>query len=429
MNQTNMTVTTRRGFLRAAAMSLGFPAILRARSISPSSKITVAAIGTGPQGLRTLANFLSNEDFQVIAVCDVSAEHRATAIAKVRERYGKPCQEHADFREVLAREDIDSVLIAIGERWHAPMSILAARAGKDIYCEKPASLAVNEMFALRDAVRKHKVVYQCGTQRRSQWTYRYAVDLARSGKLGKLHTLYAHTSPYGWNPNLPPARPLPPKDQLDWDLWLGPSPHFDYNETLIKGGWRGFKGLADCGIEEIGAHGTDLCQFARDADNTMPIHYRLAGGLVTAEYADGMKMPFVQPPNNQKHKAAVAARFDGEDGWFYVDDDGHIEASNEALVKDFRLTRTSNWQDLRNWVNHVGDFAKAVRQRSLPVSHIEATTRSIITCHLGGLVHQTGVDIQWDPATECLVGDLTAASLLSRAYREPWDKLVPLQAS
>jgi len=423
-----MTVATRRGFLGAAVLSLGLPAFLRARSIPPSGKITVAAIGTGPEGLRTLANFHSNEDFQVIAVCDVSAEHRAAGVAKVRERYGKPCQEYSDFREVLARDDIDSVLIAIGERWHAPMSILAARAGKDIYCEKPASLGVNEMFALRDAVRKHKVVYQCGTQRRSQWAYRYAVDLARSGKLGKLHTLYAHTSPYGWNPNRPPAQPLPPKDQLDWDLWLGPSPHFDYNATLVQGGWRGFKGLADCGIEEIGAHGTDLCQFARDADNTMPIHYRLAGGLVTAEYADGVKMPFVQPPNNQKHKAAVAARFDGEDGWFYVDDDGHIEASDESLIKDFRQTRTSSWQDLRNWVNHVGDFAKAVRQRSLPVSHIEATTRSIITCHLGGLVLQTGVDIQWDPATERLVGDLTAAPLLSRAYREPWDKLVPLQA-
>lgn len=429
MNRVQTTALTRRGFLRSSALALGFPAILRAQAVPPSRKITIAAIGTGPQGLRTLANFLSNETFQVVAVCDVAAAHRDAAIDKVRERYGKPCPGHADFRELLARDDIDGVLISIGERWHAPMSILAARAGKDIYCEKPASMAVNEMLALRAAVREHKVVYQCGTQRRSQWAYRYACDLARSGKLGKLHTLYAHTGRYGWNPNRPPGQPLPPKEKLDWDLWLGPSPHFEYNEILVNGGWRGLKGLADCGIEEIGAHGTDICQFARNADTTMPIHYRLADGVVTAEYADGVKMPFVEPPNNNRHRAVVAARFDGDDGWFYVDDDGHIEASHESLVRDFRMTRTRNWQDLRNWTNHVGDFANAVRQRSLPVSHIDATTRSIITCHLGGLVHQTGINIQWDPAAERLVGDLTAAPLFARAYREPWDKLIPLAAS
>jgi predicted dehydrogenase len=435
-----MNMTNRRAFLRNAVGALAAPAIAggcrrkageetrtpQAPAPPPTDRIRVGVIGLGPQGFRNLSNFLANKDFRVVAVCDVNGERRAKGAAKVKEVYGEACAASIDFRAIIDDPAVDAVVISIGERWHAPMSMMAARAGKDIYCEKPACLSMEELYALRETLRRHKVVYQCGTQRRNQWAYRYAADLARSGRLGKLHTLYAQISRFGWNSMVPPAEPLPPREKMDWDLWLGPAPEYAYNAGLAAGKWRRFRGLSGCGIEEIGAHGTDICQFARNADDTQPVLFRHTPEGLVAEYADGIIMPFRTPPNGNKFKPVFSARFDGSDGWFYVDDGGNIEASDKSLVADYRQERTDHWQDLRNWTGHVGDFAKAIRGRTAPASNIEVTTRSMSTLLVGAMAIETGKDIRWDPVKETFVGETPKSELLTRSYRAPWDGLVPL---
>lgn len=414
---------SRRAFLQAGGLSLLLRPTLHGeeRKVPANSRIGVGVIGLGGQGMRDMVNFRAQKDVQIVAVCDVDATRRAAGLAKVEEATGgHSCVALRDFRELLARPDVDAVVIAIGERWHAPMSILAAKAGKDIYCEKPATFALREGRALAKAVADHARVYQCGTQRRSQWAFRYAIDLARSGKLGKLRVLYAHSHSFGWRTDVLPEEPQPDREVLDWDLWVGPSPRVPFSRALFND-WRRVKGLADPGIAEWGGHGADLCQMANQSDASGPVQYRLTDGYVTATYANGVEVRFTQPPGYHPD-GAISARFEGEDGWFYVDDSGNIESGPPSLAADYRAERTRSWQDLRNWTNHHRNFLDCVKTRAQPASSVEVAHRAASACHLAVLCHQLGADIRWDPATEQLVGNPAGEALLQRSLRPPWDR-------
>ena len=221
-------------FVSSRALGLGAAA-------AASERITLGVIGIGPRATYDLGGILPQPDVQCVAICDVQASRREAGNKLVDERYGnKDCALYRDLRELLARPDIDAVLIGTGDRWHAPASILAVQAGKDVYSEKPCGLTIGLCQALDDAVQKTKRVFQAGTQRRSVANFQAAVDLAQSGKLGKIHTLFASIYTLSIETTWLPGEPTPPRDVVDWDLWLGPAPWRPYNHAYVEGRWRGY---------------------------------------------------------------------------------------------------------------------------------------------------------------------------------------------
>ena len=260
---------TRRDVLRgsmaagaACALPWFIPAAARGTEgkAAPSERITLGVIGIGPRATYDLSGFLKQPDCHCVAICDVQASRREAGKRLIDKHNGNSdCALYRDFRELLARRDIDAVLIATGDRWHTPASILAAKAGKDVYSEKPCGLTIGLCQALDDVIQKTGRVFQAGTQRRSVANFQAAVQLAHSGKLGKLHTLFASVYTPSFETTWLPAEARPPRDVVDWDLWLGPAPWRPYNHRYVEGGWRGywdFDSGAALGLG--GAHGRSL---------------------------------------------------------------------------------------------------------------------------------------------------------------------------
>ena len=246
----------------------------------------MGAIGMGGRciGQQVLHNFLAEPEVQMVAVCDVQSQRREAGQAVVNGHYGnQDCAAYRDLRELLARPDIDAVLIATGDRWHALASVLAAKAGKDVYCEKPMSLTIAEGRAVADTMRIFARVYQGGTQRRSVPKFLYAADVARSGKLGRLRTVYGYTPAFVRNIGAfqsRPPQPEPPREIVDWDLWLGPAAWRPYNADYIAGlgGWSHIPDLGGGGITDWGTHQADLAQYANDAELSSPVKYEQLSG-------------------------------------------------------------------------------------------------------------------------------------------------------
>ncbi len=289
---------TRRDVLRqaAAGAALAAPWFVPATALgrdgkaAPSERVTLGVIGIGPRCTYDLQAILKLPDVQCVAICDVQASRREAGKKLVDGHYKTTdCATYRDFHDLLARKDVDAVLIATGDRWHAPASMLAARAGKDIYSEKPCGLTIAWCQALDDTIRQTKRVFQAGTQRRSVANFQAAVRLAHSGKLGKLHTLYASVYTPAVQTAWLPAEPTPSRDVVDWDLWLGPAPWRPYNKEYVQGKWRGYWDF-DSGAKLLdwGAHTVDLCQWANRADDTMPVEYEPSATNVTCRYANGV---------------------------------------------------------------------------------------------------------------------------------------------
>ena len=289
---------TRRDLLRKSAVGavLAAPwfvpaaALGREGKTAASERITLGVIGIGPRCTYDLKAMLKLPDVQCLAVCDVQASRRDAAKKLVDEHYKtKDCATYRDFHELLNRKDIDAVLIATGDRWHAAASMAACRAGKDVYSEKPCGLTIALCQALDDIVHQTKRVFQAGTQRRSVANFQAAAALARGGKLGKLQTVYASV----YTPSILtawlPSEPTPARDVVDWDRWLGPAPWRPYNAKYVQGQWRGYWDF-DSGARLLdwGAHTVDLCQWANNADDTLPVEYEPSPTQITARYANGV---------------------------------------------------------------------------------------------------------------------------------------------
>ncbi len=264
------------GAVLAAPCFVPATALGRDKRPAPSNRINLGVIGIGPRGTYDLKAMLKAADVQCLAVCDVQANRRQAAKKLVDEHYqNKDCAAYRDFHEILGRSDIDAVLIATGDRWHAAASMFAARAGKDVYSEKPCGLTIALCQTLDDTIRLTKRVFQAGTQRRSVTNFQTAVKLVHSGKLGKLHTVYASVYTPSIKTEWLPGEPTPAREVVDWDRWLGPAPWRPYNKEYVQGKWRGYWDF-DSGARLLdwGAHTVDLCQWANNADETMPIEYR-----------------------------------------------------------------------------------------------------------------------------------------------------------
>jgi predicted dehydrogenase len=406
---------SRRGILKSAgALVIPGSVLGKNHAVPPSDRIVLGAIGIGRRGAQDLSCFLKERDVQFVAICDVRAERRDAVKQMADDKYGnKDCATYWDMHELLARSDIDAVLIATGDRWHSPASIVAAKAGKDIYCEKPCSLTMAESLALAETVRRYGRVYQAGTQRRNIGNFVHAVELARSGKLGKLQTVHANTQKPATHHDWLPAEPEPSKEVVNWDRWLGPCPWRPFNSKYIDGKWRGYFDFHGGGILEWGAHTVNLCQWANDADGTAPVEYDPQGNQVICRYANGVKL--VMRDTGWLKLGTCAVRFEGADGWVETADTGKMELSEnlQSERRDVTMLGTDP-------TTHIRDFLDCVKTRALPKGNAGAVAQTHVACHAAYIAWQLGRKAAFDPDKNEFEGDQEANRMRSRAMREPW---------
>jgi hypothetical protein len=385
-------------------------------TVSPSERTVLGAIGIGNRGSYVLSCFLHYPDVQFVAVCDVKAQRRQAVKNIADTKYNnKDCATYQDLRELLTREDIDAVLIATGPNWHATAATLAAKAGKDVYCEKPCTKNIAQSLALAEIFRRTARVFQAGTQRRSLPNFMYAIDLARFGKLGKLHTLYAHpgglgTATSGW---LPPE-PEPPKEKVDWDTYLGPAAWRPFNGKLLDGfNFEKGGGMVGGGCLEWGSHCVDLCQWANNADDTSPVEYEPKDGQLHARYANGVKL--ILRNEGWLPLGSCPVRFEGETDWVETGDNGHMIASSEALLAKKGAVIGGYPADF-----HVRNFLDCVKSRARTRANADVACHAHIACHAANVSLFLNRKVTFDPKKNEFVGDDEANRLRSEALREPW---------
>jgi predicted dehydrogenase len=428
---------TRRSFFKvagaAAAAAVVGPYIVPAsargadRIPSPSNRVTMGFIGVGGRGSALLSNFLGIKDAEVLAVCDVKKAARDRAQQGVNKQYAKEsCGAHVDFRELLGRADVDAVVVGSTDHWHVPLALAAVRAGKDVYCEKPLGLSVEQDIALRDAVTRYGRVFQFGTQERSSWSTRQACEIVLNGWIGKVHTIKVGTRWSRSSGNYP-AKPVP--EGIDYDLWLGPAPLEPYcDERVSNSHWfhiddysLGF--IAGCGIHTI-----DMATWGNGTDLTGPLEVEGTGefprdGLcdnatawnVNLKFANGVMMNFT---DGQKNPLGV--RFEGPDGWVFVLE-RHLGGTYDAEPKSL-MKRTLEPGDIHLPVSnhHQENFIECCKSRARTVAPIEVAVRSDTLCQLSNIAMRLGRKLKWDPESEVFVNDAEADRMLTRPMRSPW---------
>jgi predicted dehydrogenase len=421
---------TRRRFLGAAATSLAAPWIAttaRGNAPPPSERITMGLIGAGSMGGANLNGFLNKPEVQVLAVCDPDRSRRLSTRDRVNAFYAEKspdgtyrgCAEYNDFRDLLARGDIDAVIIASPDHWHALHVVAAARAGKDMYGEKPLSLTVRQGRVMSDAVRRYGRIFQTGSQQRSDERFRFACELVRNGRIGAVRTITCGL-PAGEITGLHPPIPVP--EGFDYDLWLGPAPWAPYCDQRTHYVFRHILDYSGGKLTDWGAHHVDIAQWALGRMESGPALVEgtgtyPAGGLWNAPvdyelnclYEDGIRLAITS-----KYRNGVL--FEGEEGEVFVTR-GAIEARPASLLD---TTFGPNEEHLFRSPGHRQNFLDCVRSRRQPVAPIEHAHRTITIAHLGNIAMQCRCPVRWDPDREKIVGNETAGRMLDRSMREPW---------
>jgi len=408
--------------LLAVPMIVPASALGRGGFVAPSERIVLGGIGIGRRGSYDLGCFLEEEDVQFVAVCDVKEERRQAVKQTADTKYGNTaCKTYHDLRELLGRDDIDAVLIATGPNWHCLASVLAAQAGKDVYCEKPCTKNIAQSLILADTFRRTGRIFQAGTQRRSLPNFEFANDLVRRGRLGKLHTLHAHpmglkTELSGWKPE----EPTPPTEAGDWDLYLGPAAWRPFNNDLFKSafhfekGGGFFGGTGGGGCLEWGSHCVDLCQWANDADLTSAIEYWPQEKELHALYANGVKL-VMRNDGWLPNIGSCPVRFEGDKGWVETGDNGDLYTSSPDLLIGKRAKIAGYPANF-----HIRNFLDCVKTRAQTRAHADAACYSHITCHAANIALFLNRKVKFDPVKHEFPGDAEANRLRSEALREPW---------
>ena len=419
MTRNSIPKVNRRGFLAATtATAFGLPYFVPSRSFGANDRIRTGHIGVGGRGMGHLEGFFD----QVVAVCDVDQSHRAEALQYLKGR-GKSVEEYGDYRRLLDRKDIDAVVIATPDHWHALPTIDACAAGKDVYIEKPLSLTVVEGRKMVEAARRYNRVVQTGSQQRSDSLFRQAVELIRSGRLGQLQQILVGIPQVKFR-GKKIADSTPPSG-LDFNFWLGPAPRRPYNANQVHYNFRYFWDYSGGQMTNWGAHHIDIAQWALDADHTGPIE---VDGTATFEgnglydvtstcrathtFANGVKLAVGQLQDD----IPLGATFIGTAGRLYVDR-GKMESHPADLIQE-PLTGSAVQLEVSN--DHTQNFLDCIKSRKLPISDVEIGHRSATLCHLGNIAVRLGRKIRWDAATETIQRDPEALAMLERPYRSPW---------
>jgi hypothetical protein len=430
----------RREFARrasaAAAGVLGFPTIVSASSlgmngaVAPSQRIVMASIGVGGQGLFNMRAFMAEPDVQLVAVCDVDRAHLEKARDLVNEKYeNRDCAVYNDFRELLAKKKLDAVAVCTPDHWHGLISIAAARAGLDIYCEKPLTNTIAEGRVLFDTVNRYGRVLQTGSHERSRPNARYACELVRNGRIGKLHTIRVnmpcndrHHLQILNDTSLHPPMPVP--EVLDYDLWLGHTPAVPYTEKRCHVLWRFILDYGGGEMTDRGAHIIDLGQLGNGTDDTTPIEYEAKGEVPPSDlYNTFFNYTFECKYANGVTLIGTTAeprglRFEGTDGWIFIHvHGGNLEAEPQSLLKE---VVGPNEIQLGRSPGHHRDFLNAMKTRQKPTAPAEVGHHSGTICHLLNIAMLTGRKLRWDPRKEQILDDQTAHAMLNRPMRGPW---------
>jgi hypothetical protein len=428
MNSRRSGRLSRRGFLKTSvgaglaasafgALPIPSSALGRDGSVAPSERITVGGIGIGNRGTYDLTCFFEQKDVQFLAVCDVKKTRR-DAVKKMADKHhgNEDCAQYRDFRDLLDRKDIDAVLIATGPNWHATAAMYAARAGKDMYCEKPCTKNIAQSIELANTMRRTGRVFQAGTQRRNLPHFAFACELARTGRLGKLHTVYAH--PMGMTALMSgwlPAEPVPDKEVVDWDMYLGPAAWRPYNAKLLDGfNFEKGGGLVGGGVLEWGSHCVDLCQWAVD-DCPPPVEYNPPkDGQIEARYENGIKL--VLRETGWIPLGSCPVRFEGDSGWVEAGDSGKLVLSSPELIAGRDVAEIGGYPA----TFHVRDFLDCVKTRGKPKGNADAACYAHIACHASNIALALNRKVTYDLAKHEFVNDAEANRLKSEALREPW---------
>ncbi len=427
---------SRRSFLKGVAAGgavLAAPYVLTSAALGDadhppaSERIVMGGIGLGGRGSGDLRWLLGQGDVQFVSVCDVAGPRRLRAKNMVDGKNGnKDCKAYIDLREILAESDgIDAMLIATGDRWHALAAILAMRAGKDIYCEKPGTMTIAEGRAVVDTASRYGRIFQTGAQRMNEANFVFPTELARNGQLGKLHTVRAHMWPRVQDVTKNEwltAQPEPPREQLDWDLWLGSVPWRPYNAAYPGscGTWGVYWDFA-AGVAGWGSHTFIQCHMAAGCEHTSPVEYTYPGnssgaGMVT-RFANGVKMTL----EFAGWRGTCGVRFEGSEGWASVAD-GYPKPdfSSPALQGEFKKVMSDYVARTRRPMNHLRDFLSCVKTRRQPIANPEVMHRSMTTCHAVNICLALKRDLKWDPQKEEFINDPEANRMRARAMRQPW---------
>lgn len=428
---TSSQLSRRRFVQTALAAGTLVPTILSrplfARQNSAASdRINVGFIGVGTQGRGHVNRLLGQKDVQVVAICDVVVERASAAKDLVERRYAeaagkgdyKGCTQYNDFRELLARKDIDAVVIATPDHWHALGCVAAAQAKKDIYCEKPLTHTIAQGKKIIAAVRSNHVVFQTGSQQRSEFggKFRQAVEYVRNGRIGQVKTVRVGVAGPPIACNLPEETA---PEGTDWNLWLGPAPQRGYNEILCPKGvhrgfpqWRRYKEYAGGGLADMGAHHFDIAQWALDMDGGGPVEIQPPEDLSKESglrfvYASGVEM---------FHGGPSGCTFEGTAGTIYVDRN-KIE-STPATILEQPLTESD--QRVYFSDNHFRNWLDCLRSRRDPICTVEIGARSAAVCHLANIGYALRRPLKWDAAKEQFPGDDEANKLLDCTMRGDW---------
>jgi predicted dehydrogenase len=424
----------RRRFLQTASAAAVGPAILSgcatmaasdAKRTPASERVTLGAIGLGWQGPGNLEQFIKLDDVQVLALCDVDKTHLDRMKDIVDRTYGNTdCAGYNDFEELLARTDLDAVMIALPDHWHAIPAIRAAEAGFDIYGEKPISHKLTEGRAMVNAVARNKRIWQTGSWQRSQENFHHACELVRNGRIGKVthvevgladgYSDYAETEGQSQF-SLPPA-------ELDYDRWLGPAPYAPYCPMRIHKNWRWVLDYGGGRIMDWVGHHLDIAHWGLGFDHTGPVTVEGTGAIphvgvwdtpadydCTCTYADGTVIKI-------NSKFPMGTKWYGENGWLWVTR-GEIDAEHKEVLNE---VIGDNEIKLYKSENHFRNFIDCVKSRQETITPAETAHRSASVGHLCNIAIFTGRKIQWDPATETIANDEVATRMLSPNYRAPW---------
>lgn len=420
---------SRRRFLKASALAAA-PLILPGRVLGqgnatpPSGKVRLACIGLGGMGTGNLHSFLGDERVQVVAVCDVDSHHATVAAHAARLT---PKDTYKDFREVLARKDVDAVMCATPDHWHAVIAVAAAAAGKDLYSEKPLAASIGEGRAVCNAVKKHHRVLQCGTWRRSGSKTRLACEWVRNGYIGELKEIQVNVpgkfAVMGNYTGLEPAQEVPPG--FDYEMWLGPAPKADYTPGRCHFNFRWINDYAPGYITDWGAHFLDVAQWGSNRDDVSPSEITATGVVSRPEgyynapenfrieyhYEKGPKVVMVSTEDTREY----GVKFIGSEGWVFTEAE-RLESKPSLRSVKFKDT------DERLFVsnNHHGNFIDAVLARGRTAASAEIAQRAATMCHLGAISATLKRPVKFDSATETFPGDAEATALLTRSLRGPW---------
>ncbi len=391
---------------------------------APSDLVSLGFIGTGKQAFGLKGSFEGTNEVKILAAADVYGTKVQRFVSEVNQYYAAQagqnqyagCKTYSDFRDLLARTDIDAVVIAVPDHWHSICAILAARAGKDIYCEKPLSLTINEGRAMVHESRKHKRVFQTGSMQRSWPEFRQAVELVRNGYIGDIQTVKVNVGPPPVPYNLA-AEAMP--DSLNWDFWLGPNTPQNYHHFLAPSltddfwaKWRDYKEFGGGGMTDWGAHMFDIAQWGLDMDDSGPVMVTPPDKdhpFLTYQYANGITMTH-EPMGNQ------GVTFVGSSGTVHVMR-GTLETT-PASLKDKVIGPDE--KHVYQSPDHYKDFLQAMRNRTKPVADVEIGHRTATVCNIGNLAYDLKRPLQWNPHKEEFKNDDEANQQRGREMRKEW---------